>query len=509
MKKRNISPVFLFLLLTIGTLLLSLILSLLNVQAEYTTVNSYTSTLQNNVIAVENMLSPAGIKYIVTNTVNNFMNFEPLGAMIIILIGIGVLEKSGFLRTFFTLIAQNVHKNTITWIVILFSILSSLFGNVAFVTLLPISALLFKYGRRNPLGGIIASFAGLTFGYGINIFLTTTDTSLLQITTNAAHILDKSYSIGLFFELFIMILATLVASYLMTRVTEKVVMPRLGKYEFEENALLEETKITNKELRGLVLALAAAVIYILIQIYLIVPGLPLSGAFLDNNATFYIDKLLGANSLFAKGFIFIVMFFFLLVGLVYGLVARTIKDTKDINDCLRYSLDTIGNILVLMLLASLFISIYNKSNIGLVIVASLTNVVGSINFNGIVLIVVVLVLSIICGLFHTGLASKWQIMSGTIVPKMMNLSISPELSQIVYTAGSTLSLGFTPIMVYYAVFASFLEKYDKSNTLGLTSLSKLMLSYAKVLLIMWFILIIGFYIVGLPLGIGSSSILKF
>ena len=41
--KRN--PVFVFILLTIAVMLLSFVLSLFNFQAEYSTVNPYTSTI--------------------------------------------------------------------------------------------------------------------------------------------------------------------------------------------------------------------------------------------------------------------------------------------------------------------------------------------------------------------------------------------------------------------------------------------------------------------------------
>ena len=138
--KRN--PVFVFILLTIGVMLLSFVLSLFNFQAEYSTVNQYTSTIQNNVIQVENLFSFDGIKYILTSTVNNFVNFAPLGNLIIILIGIGVLEKTGLARTFFTLITQSFRKNSITYILILLSIISSLFGDIGFVLLLPIGLFL-------------------------------------------------------------------------------------------------------------------------------------------------------------------------------------------------------------------------------------------------------------------------------------------------------------------------------------------------------------------------------
>lgn len=87
MKNKKFSPIFIFIILTFATIILSFVLSLFNLQAEYSTVNSYTNTLQNNVIQVENLLSVSGIKYILTNTVSNFVNFAPLSTLIIILIG--------------------------------------------------------------------------------------------------------------------------------------------------------------------------------------------------------------------------------------------------------------------------------------------------------------------------------------------------------------------------------------------------------------------------------------
>lgn len=509
MKKKKFSPIFIFIVLTFIVLLLSLILSILNIQAEYSTVNTYTNTIQNNVVQIENLLSTEGLKYIVTNTVNNFVNFEPLGMLIIILIGIGVLEKSGFAKVFFTLITQNLRKNTITFSLILLSVISSLFGNIGFVVLLPIGALLFKYGHRHPLGGIIASFAGICFGYSINVFLTSTDTSLLTLTLNAAHVVDQGYTIGTFFGLFIMIIALISGTILMTRVTERTLMPKLGRYEFEEVETLDKVKLTNRELRGLILGAGAGILYLLVIIYMIIPGLPLSGALLDNSAVYYIDKLFGPNSLFSQGFVFIVMFLFIIIGIVYGLTARTIKTNRDVSECLSYSLDGIGSIIVLIFVASLFISTLEKSNIGLVVVAGLTNLLSAFKFSGLALVILLFIISICIGLFYTPLISKWQMMSATVVPQFMNASISPEFAQIIFAAGSSLSMALTPVMSYYVVYIAFLEKYDNANQITVSGSLDYTKQYALVMIVMWFILIVGFYISGLPIGIGSSPLLKF
>ena len=98
---------------------------------------------------------------------------------------------------------------------------------------------------------------------------------------------DNSYSVSAFFSLFIMIVLLLATSFVFTYVTEKRIMPLLPRVEDEE----EETVITNRELRGLIIGLSAGFLYLLLVIYMIIPGLPLSGTLLDRSADIYIDML--------------------------------------------------------------------------------------------------------------------------------------------------------------------------------------------------------------------------
>ncbi|NLC48012.1 MAG: hypothetical protein GX758_01450, partial [Tenericutes bacterium] len=341
-KKIKLSPIMTFIILIFATIIISGFLNFINVQAEYVTVNKVTNELVNNVVEVKSLFSTSGIKHIVTTAVSGFVNFAPLSTLIIILIGIGVLEYSGFMKAFFTLITRNSKKYTITFILVFISLMFSLLGDIGFVVMLPIGALLFKYGRRNPLGGIIASFASLSFGAGINILLSANDSSLLTLTLNAARVIDPKYKIGVYFSLFIMIVLLIITSIIFTNITEKKIMPKLNRYESNE----EEFKITNKELRGLIIGLALGFIYLLIVIYMIIPNLPLSGALLDHNGTKYIDMLFGSNSLFNKGFIFIVTLLFSIIGFGYGFMTKTIRNNKNIADSLGYSLDGIGSIIV-------------------------------------------------------------------------------------------------------------------------------------------------------------------
>ena len=498
-KKVKLSPIMTFIIMTIIVIVLSGFLHLLNLQAEYSTVNTVSNEVVNNVVEVQNLFSTSGIKHIVTSAVNGFVNFEPLATLIIILIGLGILEKTGFMRSFFTILTRNSKRNTVTFILIFICLLFSILGNSGFVIMLPIAALLFKYGRRNPLGGIIASFASLSFGYGINVFLSSNDSSLLTLTINAAKTLDPKYKIGIFFALFIMIVLLIAISVVFTYITEKKVMPKLPRYESDEEVLI----ITNKELRGLIIGLGLGIIYTLLVIYMIIPGLPLSGAFLDHGGERYIDMIFGNNSLFAKGFIFIVTFAFFLIGIGYGFMTKTIKNNKDVTDRSGHSLDDIGSIIVLIFFASLFINVYEESHIGLVITGFISSLIGSLNFTGIGLILITLVCIAIANIFCPSSIVKWSMLSSTIVPLFMNASISPEFSQLVYVAGDSITNGLTPLFMYFVIYIAFMEKYNKGEMVTLFGSIKTLIPYSVYSLIIWAIVLVGFYLIGIPVGIGS------
>ena len=499
-KKVKLSPIMTFIILIIIVILLSGFLHLLNYQAEYTTVNKITNELVNNVVEVKNLFSFSGIKHIVTTAVSGFVNFSPLSTLIIVLIGIGILEKTGFMRTFFTLLTKNAKKNTLTFILILISLLFSILGDIGFVIMLPIGALLFKYGRRNPLGGIIASFASLSFGYGINIFLSSIDSSLLTLTLNAAKVLDPKYRIGVFFSLFVMIVLLVATAFIFTAITEKSIMPKLGR---ASEIIEDEVKVTNRELRGLIIGIGAGVLYILLVIYMIIPGLPLSGALLDHGADRYIDMLFGPNSLFNQGFIFIVTIFFLIVGLGYGFMTKTIRNNKDVAESLAHSLDGIGSVLVLIFFASLFINVFNESNIGLVFTATITNLISKLSFTGIGLIMVVIILIMLVNILVPSSITKWTIMSATIVPLFMNASISPEFTQLVFTAGSSITEGLTPMLAFFVIYISFMEKYNKGDMITLFGSMKYMIPYSLSAFAIWIVVLVGWYLIGVPIGINA------
>lgn len=505
--KMTLHPVMSFLILSGITILLSGLLYLLEFQQTVYTINATTLEYSTELVEITNVFSLEGLKYIFSSTVSNFVNFAPLSSLIIILIGFGVMEKSGFLKTAITFLTKKMKKNTVTFILVFMSVIASVMGEISYIIILPLSAAIFKYGKRNPALGLIAAFAGLTCGSGISFIFTSIDSSLLSQSLLAARVLDINYRMASISAIFIMAVAVILLSFIITWITENVIAKRLNNVvnEDEEN---EDKLLTRRELRGLIFALFAASLYVIIILYNIIPGLPFSGNLLDNTQILYIDKLFSYNSFFSNGFVFVVSMFFLLLGLFYGLGARTIKNNKDFVDALGHSLDGIGKTLVIILAASLFISIFKYSNIGTVIVAYLTSLFRNINFQGLPLVILLFVVSAIATIFIPTSITKWSIIAPTVVPVFMNAGITPEFAQVIFRFGEGITMGLTPIMAYFVIYLAILDKNNpEEKPISLWQGIKFQVPYAVATAIVLLVLIVLWYIIGLPLGINGSTVL--
>lgn len=89
---------------------------------------------------------------------------------------------------------------------------------------------------------------------------------------------------------------------------------------------------------------------------------------------------------------------------------------------------------------------------------------------------------------------------------MMSGGFTAEFSQLVFTVGSSIMYPLTPVMAYFVIYISFLEKYDKDNV-GIIKSIKYMVPYALIILAMWIVLLLLWYVIGIPLGLSSSSVL--
>ncbi len=500
-EKMTLHPIMTIIILIGFTILLSGILSSLNIQAGSKKISTTSLEYNSYIAEVTSLFSLSGLKYIFTTSVSNFISFAPLSSLLIILIGIGVMEKSGFLKVVFTLLTKNTKKYTVTFFLVLTSLILGVIGDLSYIIILPLAAILFKYGKRNPTLGITASFAGLTFGRGINIIFTSIDSSLLSLSNLATQMVDETYTTSSFGFIFIMIVATILSAFLITHITEKYLVYKLDKYEIESTTPEEEFIIGKKEKKGLALSLIAIFFYLLIFIYNIIPGLPFSGKFLDNSQGFYIDKLFSSSSFFSNGFVFVVATSFIILGFFFGIGAKTIKNNKDFCEALGHSLDGIGQTIVLIFFISILINIVKYTNIGTVVVTFFANIINKTTFTGIPLIILLFVISAISSLIVPSSLTSWSILSGVTIPIFMRNGLTPEFTQVIFSFASSITLGLTPLFSYFVIYLALLETYNQNpKPISLFKAIKYQIPYALSMLALLLTILIIWYIVGLPIG---------
>ena len=190
------------------------------------------------------------------------------------------------------------------------------------------------------------------------------------------------------------------------------------------------------------------------------------------------------------------------ISLFYGIRVKTINSPKDLVNSMNYYLKEISSILVLIFFAAQFCLIFKETNLGVFVVASLTELLSNLELSGLLLIIVSFVLVVISSVFVPALGTKWAIMSPIIVPMFMQSSLTPEFAQAVFRAGSSATLGITPLFTYFVILIGFLEIYNKkkNDTITITDAMSLMLPYTIAFLILWLLIVLAFYIIGLPIG---------
>ncbi len=517
-KKFHWHPITTFIVLTIFIILLSGLFSALQMQATYSTINPNTNKLESVLVTVENLLSYDGMKYIISNAARNFISFTPLSMLLISLIGLAIAETTGLVETFYHRVLSKFNKKTLTFFIIFIATISSLINEIGYVFMIPLAAMLFQSEKRNPLAGIVTAFCGVAFGYGVTLFVGSSEVGLIPYTTLGANLIDETFHVSLTSNLFIIIAFSIFLSLLGSFAIEKFIVPKMGKYKEKEEteptqeleivdvAVEEQEKLKQDKLekRGLRYSLIVAVIIIGMFIYMIIPNLPGSGMLLDMSEKTYLGQLFGDNSYFQDGFTYMISLLFILMGIAYGIGAKTIRNDKDIIQGMEEKLKHIGGLVVLIFFASQFIAIFRKTNIGTILCAWGANLIKQLPFTGVPLILVVILLVALCNFVLTTPTSKWAIFSPVVVPLLMQSNISPQFAQMLLRAGDSITNGLTPLLAFFCIYVGYLNIYNtkKEKPITIRESISMVMPYFGIITASWILLLLGWYLIGLPIGPG-------
>jgi len=474
-------PATLFAIFALLTLIFSYIIERMGVTAVHPGTGE--------TIRVINLLSGDGFRFIWSTATDNFVKFPPLGIVLVAMIGVGVAEGSGLLTAALRHLVTSAPKRLITVSVVAAGVLSHLASSAGYVILIPLGAMVFAAVKRHPLAGLAAAFCGVSAGFGANFLIGTIDPILSGLTESAANIIDPTMKLSAAINVYFMMASAFMVTIVGTWVTEKFVEPRLGEYKGEIESF---DIIGEKERKGLRWAGISVLLTIGLFLILTVPH----NALLRDPATHSILK-----SPFMSGLITAILIFFFVPGLVYGIVVGTVKNDKDAIKHMTNSMKGLSSYIVLVFFAAQFVFYFKKSNIGIMIAIKGAELLESIGFTGIGLVIAFVFVSAFINLFMGSASAKWAIMAPIFVPMFMLLGYYPAITQAAFRIGDSVTNVITPMMSYFALIVAFAQKYNEKAGLG--TIIATMLPYTVFLTIAWIVLLSLWMLFGLPIGPGA------
>lgn len=488
-KEKLFGPITTIMIILIVVMVVTSILSLLGFEGQEAIITN--GKLETHLVTVNNIFSLDGIKYLFQNTFSNFQNYQPLFFLIISLITIGIMEKSGLIRLLSTKVKKLKFKY-LTLLVLLVSIISIYIGDYSYALLIPLSAVIYKKIGKNPILGILTVFSGISLSYGIS-FIYNTYTLGLLTQASARVDVDANYTFNILSTIYIAIFTAIVLVLLCSDIIEKRIAPKFNNPTVEEDEI-----IVSKEASQYVGITLLSLLAILI--YFIIPS-PYSGYLLDNNETNYIAKLFSANSPFGQGLPYILLLIIMACSFVYGKVSKNIKSSIEYNEGLSEAFEETGYIFVLMFFISQLIGLVNWTNIGTVISANILDLMSRLEFSGLPLIIITFIFIIFITILIPSTIDKWLMFSPIIIPLFMRSNITPEFTQFMFGLADGIGKMLTPIFPYYVIVLGFLYKYRNKNNLTLFNTIKTLLPVTLITAGIFLLIIISWFLIGLPVGI--------
>jgi aminobenzoyl-glutamate transport protein len=483
-------PVMIFVYLIVGVIVLSQILYMLGARVTYQAYNPATGDIESMATAARSLLTTDGIRFMFTGVVQNFMNFNAVGVIIIAMVGVGVAEESGLVKALIRKLVVVAPPKALTYILVFVGILSSIAADAGYLVLIPLAAAAFISVGRHPLAGLAAGFASVASAFLVNVLIVPTDGILTEITNDAIRLVNPNASIDLAANVWFSIGSVVLLTVLISVITERVIEPRLGPYTGDYR-LEGESRLSEDEYRGLRYALYGMLgVFGLLALLTLPPGAPLRHP--ETGA------LIG-NSPFMTSLIVSIALVFLVCGAAYGIGARTMRGTNDVINAVQKSIGALAGLILLLLVISQFIAFFNYSNMATLAAVSLADVLKRANLDALWLLVGFVVVTFVLDLIITGAIAKWAIFAPIFVPLLMQLGVTPEAVLAAYRVGDSPINSITPLNAYFAMIVTFALKYQKDAGVG--TVIALMLPYVMVLCVVWTLFLAAWHLLGLPWGI--------
>ena len=548
-------PAALFLLLLVVVWVLSALLS--NIQ--FTEIDPRSKAA----LVINNQLTGTSIATFLSNMVTTFTSFHPLGVVLVAMLGVGVAEHTGFINASLKALLNVTSPKLLTPMLILVAIISHTAADAGYVLVIPLGAVIFYTAGRHPLAGIAAAFAGVSGGFSASFIPAPLDPQLAALSQSAAQILDPLRTVNPLSNWFFTASSCAVIVAVGWFLTDRIIEPRLKNVAIDGDAS-EMPKLESlgpDEKKGLIagfatLALGLAILFGVsasetspmrspvsfklttesfdklraagVPEEVIAKAVPITGTESFGEKSFETSlkgrigdaaltqygKLFVANaeqtspqltateSPLMKSIVPLIFLLFIIPGIVFGYVSKNVKTHRDVIQGMSKSMSSMGYYMVLAFFAALFIAAFTQSNLGALIALKGANALQALQLPGQVTIVGIILLTAFVNLFIGSASAKWALLAPIFVPMLMQLGLSPEVSQASYRIGDSATNIITPLMPYFPLVVVYAKRYVKNTGIG--TIVSLMIPYSIAFLLTWTVFLMIYWALGFPLGLQAG-----
>ena len=456
-------------------------------------------------VSVVNLLSYPAMREFLAGFVKTYVNFAPLGLIMTMMLGISLLEHTGMISALMRKTILGAPRALVVAVVAVVGINANLASDAGIIFTPVIAGAVFKALGRNPWVGVAAGYAAGAGGFTANFFVAGTDALLSGITATAVEgvpTIPPGTPVHPLMNWYFMLAATLVLTGLTVYVTEHYIVKMVGDAETVRDAdALKEHAVTPAENRGLFCSLLALVAYVALIVWLTYP----EGSLFRNPETGAIvprSPLLSSIMPLLFGLFFV-------VGTAYGIGAGVIRRAEDVPKLMQKGLIGSTSFMVVVLPASLFVALFRMSHFDTVLSVTGAEFLKAMNLGGIPLLVIFVILVSFLNLFMISGSAKWLILAPIFVPMFAGVGFSPALTQVAYRIGDSSTNIISPLSYYLPVMLGLLEQYKpKEDTkVGIGTVISLAMPYSLFYLAGFTLLLVAWYLLGLPLGPATPATL--
>lgn len=447
-------------------------------------------------LAINNLLEPRAITAFFTNMVSTFTGFAPLGIVLVAMLGVGVADYSGFINAGLKTMLTFTPRMLLTPMLILVAIVSHTAADAGYVLVIPLGGIIFYAAGRHPLAGIAAAFAGVSGGFSANFIPSGIDPLLQGFTQSAAQIIDPAIQLNPLNNWFFTSASTILIVLLGWYLTDKVIEPRLKKVsvDIDESDKPTMDPLDKKEKRAFHIAV---VVMLLSLVGLFFWAAPADSAWRDEQG-----EITSLGAPLMQSIVPLIFVVFLIPGMVYGRLSGVFKNSKDIIASMSKAMGSMSYYIVMAFFCALFIDAFGKSNIGALLALKGASALQTLQLAPQITIVGIILITGFLNLFIGSASAKWALVAPILVPMLMQLGISPDLTQAAYRVGDSVSNVITPLMPYFPLIVVYCQRYVKSTGIG--TLVSMMMPYTLLFSIAWSVFLLLYWFLGIPLGLQSN-----